>query len=137
MLLACVCASGEALPPALIYQGISGVQSSWVDDLVAEQEESFVSRSPSGWTNNDIGLTWLEQALCRFTKEKARRDYRLLIFDDYGSHVTTGFIDFCDGNRILLAVFSLHATHSLQPLDVVLFAPLLKSYSQELDRHLH
>jgi hypothetical protein len=24
-LLACVCASGEALPPALIYQGISGV----------------------------------------------------------------------------------------------------------------
>lgn len=27
-LLACVCASGEALPPALIYQGTSGVQSS-------------------------------------------------------------------------------------------------------------
>jgi hypothetical protein len=27
-LLACVCASGEALPPTLIYQSISGVQSS-------------------------------------------------------------------------------------------------------------
>jgi transposase len=26
-LLACVCASGEALPPALIYQGTSGIQS--------------------------------------------------------------------------------------------------------------
>jgi hypothetical protein len=137
MLLAWVCASGDALPPALIYQGTSGIQSSWVDDLVAEQEEIFVSHSPSGWTNNDIGLTWLEQVFYRFTKAKARRDYRLLILDGYGSHVTTDFIDFCDGNRILLAIFSPHATHSLQPLDVVLFAPLLKSYSQELDRHLH
>jgi hypothetical protein len=27
-LLACVCASGESLPPALIYQGKSGIQSS-------------------------------------------------------------------------------------------------------------
>ena len=30
-LLACVCASGESLPPALMYQGSSGIQSSWVD----------------------------------------------------------------------------------------------------------
>ena len=35
-ILACVCASGEALPPALIYQGTSGIQLSWVNDLVAE-----------------------------------------------------------------------------------------------------
>ncbi len=32
-LIACVCASGEALPPALIYEGSSGIQSSWVDDV--------------------------------------------------------------------------------------------------------
>ena len=47
-LLACVCASGEALPPALIYQAISGVQSSWVDNLLAEQHQIFVSHSASG-----------------------------------------------------------------------------------------
>ncbi|KAF7574132.1 hypothetical protein PtrM4_057550 [Pyrenophora tritici-repentis] len=34
-LIACVCASGEALPPALIYEGKAGLQSSWVDDVEA------------------------------------------------------------------------------------------------------
>ena len=72
-LLACVCASGEALPPALIYQGISGVQSSWVDDLLAEQHQIFVSHSASGWLNNDLGLAWLQQVFERFTAAKARR----------------------------------------------------------------
>jgi hypothetical protein len=32
-LIACVCAPGEALPPALIYQGLSGIQLTWVDDV--------------------------------------------------------------------------------------------------------
>jgi hypothetical protein len=132
-----VCASGEALPPALIYQGTSGLQSGWVDAVEVGKHEVFFSNSKSGWTNNDIGLAWLEQVFERFTKEKARRDYRLLILDGHGSHLTSDFIDFCDCNRILLAIFPPHATHSLQPLDVVLFAPLSKYYSQELDRYLH
>ena len=135
-LLACVCASGDALPPALIYQGTSGLQSSWVDAVEVGKHQVFFSNSATGWTNNDIGLAWLEQVFDRYTKQKARRDYRLLIVDGHGSHVTTDFIDYCDGNRILLAIFPPHSTHSLQPLDVVLFAPLSKYYSQELDRYL-
>jgi hypothetical protein len=47
------------------------------------------------------------------------------------------FINFCDAKKILLAVFPPHATHSLQPLDVVLFAPLSSSYSQELEHFIH
>ena len=82
-------------------------------------------------------MAWLKQVFERFTKPKARRDYRLLILDGHGSHVSTDFIDFCDGNRILLAIFPPHATHSLQPLNVVVFAPMLKAYSKQLDRHLH
>ena len=46
------------------------------------------------------------------------------------------FIDFGESNKILLAIFPPHATHSLQPLDVVLFAPLSCNYSRELDRYL-
>ncbi|KAF7571262.1 TolA, Membrane protein involved in colicin uptake [Pyrenophora tritici-repentis] len=107
-LLACVCASGDALPPALIYQGTSGLQSGWVDAVEVGKHEVFFSNSGSGWSNNDIGLAWLEQVFQRCTKQKAGRSYRLLILDGHGSH----------------------------PLDVVLFAPLSKYYSQELDRHL-
>jgi hypothetical protein len=136
-LLACVCASGEVLPPAIIYKGTAGIQSSWVDAVEVAKHEIFFSNSATGWSNNDIGMAWLEQVFERFTKPKARRDYRLLILDGHGSHVSTDFIDFCDGNRILLAIFPPHATHSLQPLDVVVFAPMSKAYSKQLDRHLH
>jgi hypothetical protein len=128
-LLACVCASGESLPPALVYQGSSGIQSSWVDAVELQKHQVFFSNSPTGWSNNEIGLAWLQQVFDRFTKAKARRDYRLLILDGHGSHLTADFIDFCDANRILLAIFPPHSTHSLQPLDVVLFSPLSQYYT--------
>jgi hypothetical protein len=47
------------------------------------------------------------------------------------------FISFCDANKILLMVFSPHATHSLQSLDVVMFAPLSSAYSKEPVYYLH
>ena len=135
-LLACVCASGEALPPALVYQGISGIQSSWISDLVAEQHQIFVSHSATGWSNNDLGLAWLEQVFDRYTAAKARRQWRLLILDGHGSHLTPEFLDYCNAHRILLMVFPPHSTHSLQPLDVVLFAPLSRHYTSELTHFL-
>ena len=48
MILACVCASGDALPPALIYQGTSGLQLGWVDAVEVGKHEVFFSNSPSG-----------------------------------------------------------------------------------------
>ena len=41
-LLACISASGKALPPALIYKGASNnLQSTWVDDIQKENEAYF------------------------------------------------------------------------------------------------
>jgi transposase len=72
-LIACICASGEALPPALIYEGKPGLQSSWVDGVAPHKHEVLIANSPSGWTNNELGMAWLEQVFERFTKVKARR----------------------------------------------------------------
>jgi hypothetical protein len=66
----------------------------------------LVSSSPSGWTNNKIGLAWLEQVFDRCTKSKARRKYRLLILDGHGSHLTMDFINYC-----LREVFKTHKKH--------------------------
>ena len=136
-LLACVCADGSALPPSLIYQATNkAIQSSWVEDIKAGKHGVHVSSSPSGWTNNDIGLAWLEQVFDRYTKAKARRSYRLLILDGHGSHITMDFIEYCDRNKILLAILPPHSTHTLQPLDVVLFKPFSSAYSAELTTYL-
>lgn len=39
------------------------------------------------------------------------------------------FIEYCDKRRILLMVFPPHSTHTLQPLDVVMFKPLSQAYT--------
>jgi hypothetical protein len=136
-LLACCCADGSSLPPALIYAAAKGaIQSSWVEDIKAGEHEMFISSSPSGWSNNDVGLAWLEQVFDRCTKQQSDR-WRLLILDGHGSHLTIEFISYCNCHRILLMVFPPHSTHTLQPLDVVLFKPLSQNYSNELTTYLH
>ncbi|CBF80652.1 hypothetical protein AN8487.2 [Aspergillus nidulans FGSC A4] len=47
------------------------------------------------------------------------------------------FFDYCDDNKILLATYPPHSTHSLQPLDVGIFSPLSHAYSSELEAYLH
>jgi hypothetical protein len=136
--LACVGADGTALPPGLIYQGEnSNIQSSWIQDIKRKQYKVIVGSFLSGWSNNEIGLAWFEQVLNRFTKKKARRSWRLLILDGHGSHVTLEFIEYCHQNKILLLVFPPHSTHTLQPLDVVMFKSLSSGYSTQLTECIH
>jgi hypothetical protein len=135
--LATICADGSALPPALIFAALGDLRDTWVAGIEAGKHEVFCATSPTGWSNNDIGLSWLEQVFQRATKEKALRDYRLLIVDGHGSHLTMDFINYCDSKRILLAILPPHSTHTLQPLDVVMFKPLAAAYSKELTNHIH
>ena len=135
--LACVCADGTALSPSLIFQSAAGaLQSSWVDAVDSEKHSVFVSSSPSGWTNNTIGLAWLKEVFERETRRQARSGHRLLVLDGHGSHATMEFIDYCNDNKILLATFPSHSTHTLQPLDVGMFKPLSEAYSTELANYL-
>jgi uncharacterized protein YndB with AHSA1/START domain len=139
-LLATVCADGTALPPGIIYQSDnSTLQAPWVAAIDTEKHDCFISSSPSGWTNKELGLAWLQQVFERCTKQKARlgRDWRLLIVDGHGSHLTFEFLEYCEAHRILVSVLPPHSTHTLQPLDVVCFKPLSGAYTHQLTRHLH
>jgi hypothetical protein len=102
-----------------------------VDEISEEKHQGFVTSSDSGWTNDDLGLAWLRVIFDRSTKKKCRHSWRLLILNGHGSHVTIEFINFCDENRILLAIFPPHSTHSLQLLDVVMFSPLRRTYQKK------
>ena len=96
----------------------------------------YVTLFPSGWSNDDLGLEWLEQVFDRHTKEKARRSWRLLIVDGHRSHITMEFLEYCYENKIHLFFFPPHSMHTLQPLDVVCFRPLSHNYSKALIHHL-
>jgi hypothetical protein len=110
-----------------------------VVNIKAGKHNVPVTSSPSGWSNNNVGIAWLEQVFNRCTKKKVhcRRDYQLLIVDSHGSHLTMDFINYCDNYWILCAILPPHSTHTLQPLNVVMFKPLSSSYSNELTSYLH
>lgn len=137
-MIASICANGSALPPSLIYQGESyDLRDTWLDEFDHSTQRAFFACSKNGWSDDSLGLQWLEHVFDRTTKEKTSvRDRRLLIVDGHSSHVNIPFIDYADANRILLAVFPPHSTHRLQPLDIGMFSPLATYYSQAIDRLL-
>ena len=128
-LLACICANGTALPPALIYRG-EAIQDSWLEDW--NNEQAFFASSSTGWSSDEFGYQWLTQIFDRCTKKHLQRR-RLLIVDGHSSHVNLKFINKCDELRILLMILPSHTTHRLQPLDVSLFAPLARYYTNGLN----
>jgi hypothetical protein len=73
--IACICTDGTLLELAIIYEGKSGLQSAWVDEVDPEKHPTFFSNSPTGWSNNNIGMAWLEQVIDRGTKAKAQTSY--------------------------------------------------------------
>jgi hypothetical protein len=112
--IACICADGTSLMPSLIYQALSGnIQDTWLQDFDPAKHKAYFCSSPSGWTNNEIGLMWLKQVFDKETKAKARQSYRLLVLDGHGSHITMEFIEYCNNNKILLAIYPPHSTHTL------------------------
>jgi hypothetical protein len=127
-----ICADGTTLFTSIIYpsEGYE-LYDSWVEDIPPEDTSINISSTPTGWTNNRLGLAWLER-FHQATKKKARRSWLLLILDGHGSHMTMQFLSYAADKRILVMVFPSHSTYTLQPLDVGLFRPLSSYYSSQL-----
>ncbi|KAJ8114354.1 hypothetical protein OPT61_g3749 [Boeremia exigua] len=136
--IAAICADGSTLSPSVIFAGMENVlRANWVDAVEAGKHSVFITATPSGWSNDEVGLAWLKQVFQRETEQKTRNSWRLLIIDGHGSHITRSFIDYCNLHRILLLIYPPHSTHTLQPLDVVCFAPLSNNYSKASTQLIH
>ena len=129
-----ICADGTTLPTSIIMSSEAyDIWDTWVEEIPPTDDQINITSTPTGWTNQKLGLAWLKR-FDQFTKKKARRSWRLLICDGHGSHVTKEFLDYSIKNRIIVMVFPSHSTHTLQPLDVGIFRPLSSYYSSELLR---
>ena len=92
-ILACISAIGKWIPPLLVYKGDSGdLMSTWVDEVTTESQAHFTV-STNGWSNNNIGLMWLQKIFERYTKPTRGTQKRLLIVDGHSSHVNMAFVD--------------------------------------------
>ncbi|KKA16199.1 hypothetical protein T310_10219, partial [Rasamsonia emersonii CBS 393.64] len=90
-----------------------------------------ISVSKNGWTNDEIGLKWLQETFETYTASCTVGRYRLLILDGHSSHATAEFDKFCTERKIIPLYMPPHSSHLLQPLDVSCFSPLKCLYGQK------
>jgi hypothetical protein len=74
-------ARGPAIPPLIIFE-CKLHQATWYQNGIPTTWRIAVS--DNGWTNNELGLEWI-QHFHGYTK-KCKGKWRLLIFDGHGSH---------------------------------------------------
>ena len=121
-----VSAIGRVIPPFLIFAGKVLISNWFTEDL---PRNWVIQVSPTGWTNNDLALAWLEHFDMHARPVGA---YRLLIIDDHESHCSIDFQDRCKEKKIIALCMPPHSSHLLQPLDVACFSPLKRAYGDEI-----
>jgi hypothetical protein len=126
----CISSYGWSVPTVIIFEG-KVHQSTWYSDTLPS--DWVIGVSANGWTDDKLGLTWLENVFEKHTIHRTKGVYRLLILDGHGSHVTPEFDLFCKEHSIITLCMPPHSSHLLQPLDVGCFAVLKQSYGRQIE----
>jgi hypothetical protein len=116
----------------LIFKGAHHLHKYFANDI---HGDTLFGRSESGFTNNKLTLAWLKH-FNQFTEKRTVGQYRLLIFNGYGSHITQEFIEYCWEHRIRPFQLLPHSTHILQPLDVGIFQTYKKNFKEAIQREV-
>jgi hypothetical protein len=133
--LECISADGRHLAPLVIHQGTNPNQP--LDYWFPPCEECpnwIYGFTAKGWTNNDYSLEWLRQIFIPSTRRGP--NWRLLLIDGHGSHLTADFQWECLTNQVVFAYLLAHTSHLCQPCDLGPFAQLKRYYSQHLANYI-
>jgi hypothetical protein len=127
--IATVSATGWALPPYILFKG-KQPKHGW--GHLGSPDDWVIQGSERGWTNDTIGLQWLE-FFEKQTRTRAKGSHRLLVLDGHASHLAEPFNNYCYEHNIIPICMPPHTSHILQPLDVGCFGPLKQAYHKELE----
>ncbi|RPB06567.1 DDE-domain-containing protein [Morchella conica CCBAS932] len=129
-----VSAAGVPIPPIVVINQGSAHYMGWYAGIsTAKGDVATFAYSPKGWTDSKLGMDLLVNNFEKYTAPVAKDRWRLLILDGHVSHMTWEFFDYCLSHKIVPFCLPPHSTHLLQPLDVGLFGPLQRHYSNTLD----
>lgn len=125
----CIGAGGVVLHPTIICKGKVVMESDFPPDLCNFYR---ICCSETGYSNDEIQYSWIQDFDAQ-TAKYCKGDWRMLIFDGYGSHVSYEVIEYCWDNLIVPFQLPAHSTHLLQPLDVTCFQPLKHYHREAID----
>jgi hypothetical protein len=128
-----VSSSSWSLPPMIIFEGKVYISTWYTNTLPPDWT---IALSDKGWTDDSLGLTWLTDIFGKYTKDRIKGIYRLLILDGHGSYSTPEFDLFCKEHSIITLCMPPHSSHLLQPLDVSCFAVLKRLYGRQIEEYI-
>ncbi|KAM4061549.1 DDE superfamily endonuclease [Hirsutella rhossiliensis] len=97
-LIEAISAAGRFTPAFIILAGQNHM-ASWYHQQELDPE-TVIRPTPSGYTNDEISLDWV-QHFDKHTNGCRKGRKRLLILDRHGSHHTKEFIEYCDAHGII------------------------------------
>jgi len=125
-----ISAGGAKIPPMLIIPGIN-ILNKWMQENDLD-DDLLLATTESGYSNDEKTFDWLKHF--DFHSRKAQVGaHRLLIMDNYGSHLTYEFLQYADLYNIVIFTLPPHSTHLTQPLDVGIFQPMKHYHSEVID----
>jgi hypothetical protein len=67
--------------------------------------------SYNGWTDNAIGLEWFLKCFLLESKARLYKEYRIMVFNSYVSHISSEVIRACVANKVIFLCLPSHITH--------------------------
>lgn len=119
-------AAGKQTPPLLIFSGKrlpNQIQHILPNDW-------HVDISDSGWMTSDIFFKYISKVFYPWLEKSGITTPIILFVDGHVNHRSLQLSEFCSEKKIVLVSFIPNATHICQPMDVVVFSPLKKKWSE-------
>ena len=116
--LFCTSASGEFLPPLIVYKACNLYQK-WT---TGEPIGATYACTRSGWIEDTVFENWVVSSFIPHVKNKVKPV--ILFYDGHVSHLTFKTAQSCMEEKIITICLPPHTSHTLQPLDVGVFKPL-------------
>ncbi len=97
------------------------------------KDNVLVGVSESGYNNDDLAYDYIHH-FNRQSRKYQQGLRRILLCDEYGSHLTREILEFCAQQKIHIFPLPPHTSHILQPLDVILFQPFKHFHAKAVDQ---
>ncbi|CAF4384607.1 unnamed protein product, partial [Rotaria magnacalcarata] len=130
IVIMCTSASGEKLPPYIIYRSMK-LWSTWVPKN--GYPGARYNSTLSGWVDEEVFYDWFVNQFCPAVAHVKRS--LILFFDGHRARISTRIVKMAMQNGIELECLQAHTTTILQPLDVVTLKKVKTAWHSPLVEH--
>jgi DDE superfamily endonuclease len=124
-------AIGNSIPPFMVFPRVFFKAHM----LHGAPPGSAGSAQPSGWMTTNNFIEYLKHFI-KYSSVSVNKP-ALLILDNHESHISIEAIELCKESGAVLLTLPPHCSHRLQPLDVSVYGPLKRYYSNACTSWMH